>query len=60
MTGAVTVVLFLLLAVLVTSMSAKGERFRAGLLVGVTLLLASTPIMVQVHDLLEKMLLSFG
>ncbi|EFL35494.1 predicted protein [Streptomyces viridochromogenes DSM 40736] len=59
MTGGMTAVLFILLAVLVTSMSASGEKFRAMILVCVTLLLASTPIMSGVHDALLKMIVSF-
>lgn len=60
MTGGVTVVLFVLAFVLMTSMSASGERFRAFLLVGVVLLLSSTPVFSAVHDVLEKLIVSFG
>ncbi len=52
MTGGVTAVLFVLAFVLASSMSARGERFRAFLLMAVVLLLSSTPLLVGVHDML--------
>ena len=59
MTGGMTVLLFVLVFVLASSMSASGERLRAWILAAVVLLLSSTPFMSSVHDMLLKMLLSF-
>jgi hypothetical protein len=58
--GAVTAVLFLLALVLATSMSAKGERFRAWMLAAVVLLLSSTPAMTSVHGMLLSLVTSFN
>jgi uncharacterized membrane protein len=60
MTGGVTVVLVILAFVLMTSMSASGERFRAFLLAAVILLLSSTPFFSAIHDVLLKLITSFG
>lgn len=60
MSGGVVVVLFVLMFVLILSMSARGERFRAGLLAAVVLLLSAHPMMVSVHDVLLKLMQSFS
>lgn len=60
MNGTTIVVLFLLMIVLILSMSARGERFRAGLLAAVVLLLSAHPAMVQVHNMLLKLMQSFS
>lgn len=60
MTGTVTVLLFVLAFVLATSMSARGERFRAWMLAAVVLLLSSTPPLTEVHSMLQGLITSFG